>query len=74
MTKPLLLTFNDTFTLPETTGLKFVLFKLMDGEIFLGYDWGFADFNGEFEILKIGSITSILVRWTELPAPVTLLW
>jgi hypothetical protein len=75
MTKPLLLQFHDIHFLPKEEGLKFVLFKLTEGDKILGFDYGFADFkDGQFE--KVGGHDRPLctvVRWCSLPSPMLLL-
>lgn len=75
MTKPLLLQFHDIHHKPTEEGLKFVLFKLTEGDKVLGHDYGFADFkDGQFE--NVGGADAPLctvVKWTSLPSPMLLL-
>lgn len=68
----LVLEFKEASELPTEDGLKFCVFRIVDSFIdggeFIGYDYGFANFNnGEFEELQDAGMFGTVVKWCELP-------
>jgi hypothetical protein len=64
----LVLEFNPADDLPKEDGLKFAVFKIMQGDKLIGHDWGFANFeNGSFEKLVESDLLGTVVKWCELP-------
>ena len=68
---PLVLQFYKATEKPEKPGLKFSMLRLEDlHQNLIGYDWGYADFNGEIFLPVIGKdMTGHVVKWCELPDP-----
>lgn len=64
----LVLEFRSADDAPKEDGLKFAVFKIMQGEKLIGHDWGFANFeNGDFEKLREGDMIGTVVKWSDLP-------
>jgi len=68
---PLVLEFKPVTKFPTTKGLKFSMLRIEDlHQNLVGYDWGFADFNGTMFLPVIGKgMTGHVVKWCELPNP-----
>lgn len=68
MANSLVLEFKPAEELPAEDGLKFAVFKIMQGEKMIGHDWGFANFEkGKFEHLQEADMIGTVVKWSELP-------
>lgn len=68
--KILPLSFYDITVKPKEDGLKNVLFRIDQSGQFVGFDWGFANFEqGQFEELSQDGRTAKVVKWAEMADP-----
>lgn len=73
MSKPLILNFFDRSVKPSEKGLKHVLFQLWKEGKMIGFEWGFMEFDGEFDNLEQDGVTARVFKWAEMPNPKLLL-